>query len=239
MDRVGAGLGHHIHHSGNRMASFRSVVVGDDVEFLDALHGEILDQSTDYEVLVVAAIYRGVNLTAIAAINANISYTRFGRIESFGLAHARNQSFQPGEVAVQNRKGSYLCRGNRTHDRGGGSLNQRRLPRNFHQLGSPAGLQGLVHGHHLADQELDSLLLQSREARGLHCHDVATGRKESDVVIAGGAGNCLTRKASRGIGNCDLRFGNDCAGRVHNGPVDGCGRELRRKVAGQQKYRKR
>src|ERR1017187_4268764 len=79
--RGGAGFGDHVHLGRHRMASLGRVMVGHDVELLDAFHGEVLHQSTDHQVFVVATVHVGVNLTAIAAVDADVAHAGFSRVK--------------------------------------------------------------------------------------------------------------------------------------------------------------
>src|ERR1039458_8623266 len=166
------------------MAGLGGVVVGDDVELLDAFHGEVLHQSTDDQVLVVATVHVGVNLTAIAAVDADVAHAGFSRVKPLSLAYTGNQGFQSGEIAVQDRERGQLGRRYRADYGGGGSLNHWRLARHLDHLGRATWLQGLVHSDCLADQKQNSFLLHSREARGLHLHAVGSRRQEREGGIA-------------------------------------------------------
>src|ERR1035438_2198107 len=138
------------------MAGLGGVVVGNDVELLDAFHGEVLHQSTDDQVLVVATVHVGVNLTAIAAVDADVAHAGFSRVKPLSLAYTGNQGFQSGEIAIQDRERGHLGRRYRADYGGGGSLNHWGLARNLDHLGSAAWLQGLVHSDCLADQKQNS-----------------------------------------------------------------------------------
>src|ERR1035437_1123228 len=94
------------------MASLGSVVIGDDVELLNAFHGEVLHQSTNHQVFVVATVHAGVNLAAIATVYADVTHAGLGRVKSFRLAYPGNQGFQSGEITVKDRKRGHLGRRN-------------------------------------------------------------------------------------------------------------------------------
>src|SRR5450759_791554 len=105
------------------MAGFGGVMVGDDVELLNAFHGEVLHQSTNHQVFVVAAVHASVNLAAIATVYADVAHTGFGRVKPLSLTYTGNQGLQSGEIAVEDWKRDHLGRRNRTDHGRGGRLN--------------------------------------------------------------------------------------------------------------------
>ena len=126
MERVRARLADHVDHRRHGMTGLRGVVVGDDVELLNAFHGEVLHQSTDNQIFVVATIHVGVDLAAITAVDADVAHAAFGRIKSLGLPDAGNQRFQAREIAIQNgERGNFTLR-NRADNLRAGDFDLRR-----------------------------------------------------------------------------------------------------------------
>ncbi len=87
---VGAGFRDDIYHRSHGPAGLSRVAVRHHVEFLNALHREVLHDAADYVIFVVATVHRVVDTTSVRAVDGDISGSGLGWVEVLRRTHPRD-----------------------------------------------------------------------------------------------------------------------------------------------------